>query len=334
RHVAEGLQYLASLHIVHADLKPENILVRADKSLVVADLGRSIVATTPQATNGIRGSLFYASPEILRHTGITPVADVFSLGLILFEWAAGELPHTRPWEDWSLSASELVEVLKARVGTNNWLPILPAPYTADFTQLVQGMLKAVCAQRLTAAQVLATSLITESRGAAFDVPIGLTGDDAITARQAVAERTAHMGQIATLARNSLALDKELKASRVLVADLGQQLEKQRSNANIAGEELTEAKKSAAHAKAGESRALEEARLAHASVAQLQASFTETIRQLKGPTSVSPAADGSVSITAKEVRQIEDIHATNAFRLNRVGGELAQVADENHRLRME
>ena len=87
RHVAEGLKFLASLQIVHADLKPKNILVRANKTLVVADLGCSFLAKTTQSTHGIRGTLSYASPEILRQTGITPVADVFSLGLIAYEWA-------------------------------------------------------------------------------------------------------------------------------------------------------------------------------------------------------------------------------------------------------
>ena len=117
----------------------------------------------------------------------------------------------------------------------------------------------------------------------------------------------------------------------MVSDLGQQLDKQRSNANLAGEELAEAKKSAAQAKVGESRALDEARVAQASVAQLQASITETIRQLMDTTSASRVADGIFSMTANDASQIDDIHPTNAFRPNRVGAELPQVTEENHRL---
>ena len=85
RHVAEGLQFLASLQIVHADLKPKNILVRAHYILVVADLGRSFFIKTPQNTHSIRGTISSAYPEILRKTGITPVAHVFSLRLIAYE---------------------------------------------------------------------------------------------------------------------------------------------------------------------------------------------------------------------------------------------------------
>ena len=49
-HVAEGLQFLASLHIVHADFKPNNILVQAANTLVVGVLGGSFLATTPHNT--------------------------------------------------------------------------------------------------------------------------------------------------------------------------------------------------------------------------------------------------------------------------------------------
>ena len=77
----------------------------------------------------------------MRQTGITSVADVFSLGLIAYEWAIGELPHTRACEHWRLSTSDIIVELKWRFGTKEWKPELPAPFTADFTMLVQGMLK-------------------------------------------------------------------------------------------------------------------------------------------------------------------------------------------------
>ena len=85
RHVAEGLQLLSSLDIVHAARKPKNHLVRHDKTLVIADLGRSLVSSRTPTTTTIRGTPFYASLAILRMTGITPVADVFSMRLIIDE---------------------------------------------------------------------------------------------------------------------------------------------------------------------------------------------------------------------------------------------------------
>ena len=99
-HLADGLKFLSSIHIVDADLKPKNILGRADKTLVRGDLGGCHVPTTPQNTQSIQASLSYASVEIHRQTGITPAAELFSMGLIVYYLATAELPQARAWEPW------------------------------------------------------------------------------------------------------------------------------------------------------------------------------------------------------------------------------------------
>ena len=324
--VAEGLQFLASLNIVHADLKPKNILVRADKTLVVADLGRSFLAKTPQSTHGIRGTLSYASPEILRETGITPIADVFSLGLIVYEWATGELPHTRAWEHWRLSTMELVEELKWRVGTNDWKPALPATFTADFSMLVQGMLKPLHSQRLTASQVLASPPIIETKNLAFDVQLGLTGDEAIVARQAMAERTAQLGQIAQFARDKLTAEQEAKRCAERMAGNADQLAKARTEAKLTRDELAETKKAAEQAVASSQQALEEARVAKATLAQVQAAFAEAIQNAKSNT--------VVRLTEQQAEGLEDHGVETFLRLNTARGEVARLLAENARLRDE
>ena len=89
-------------------------------------MGRSLVATTLQTAKGRRGSRFYASTEMVRDRGIWAVANLFSLRLILFALATGE----------RFVASVLPEVLKARIGSTNCIPVLRTHYTPDFPLLV------------------------------------------------------------------------------------------------------------------------------------------------------------------------------------------------------
>jgi WD40 repeat protein len=89
--------------IVHRDLKPENILFAEDGRPFIADLGlaKHFDAAAPGAsqsvalsrTGELRGTLGYAAPEQLRDAStVGPPADVFALGVLLYEALAGEHP--------------------------------------------------------------------------------------------------------------------------------------------------------------------------------------------------------------------------------------------------
>src|SRR5215211_1551088 len=91
--------------IIHRDLKPSNILVTqsADQPAVVKVLDFGIAtfapddddeATTLAQTNSVLGTPRYMSPE--QHDGdeLTPAADVYSLGVILYEMLTGMVPFS------------------------------------------------------------------------------------------------------------------------------------------------------------------------------------------------------------------------------------------------
>jgi len=90
---------LAAIHeqgIVHRDLKPENILITDDHEIRIMDLG---VAKLQEATLALTkegqfaGSLPYAAPEqFRRHDEVGPAADLYSLGVLLYELAMGQNP--------------------------------------------------------------------------------------------------------------------------------------------------------------------------------------------------------------------------------------------------
>ena len=97
-----------------------------------------------------------------------------------------------------LPTAEHGEDLKWRVGTNEEASIAP-PFTAEFSMLVQGMLVALQSQRLTGSQIHGSAPIIETKDLTFEVQLWLTGEEAIMARPATADRTAQLGQIAQFA---------------------------------------------------------------------------------------------------------------------------------------
>ncbi len=98
--MAAGLEAIHSAHIVHRDLKPENILVveRHGSFLPkVADFGIArLLDDSLTGTSGVSGTLRYMSPEVSdeRFGDVGPAADMYSLGVILFELLTGDPPYT------------------------------------------------------------------------------------------------------------------------------------------------------------------------------------------------------------------------------------------------
>lgn len=103
REVAMGLSALHAHQAIHRDIKPENVLITESHVVKVMDLGVARVFSTDlddparrrlTGTMEFVGSLHYAAPEQLNDLGV-PVdhrADLYALGLVLYELATGEHP--------------------------------------------------------------------------------------------------------------------------------------------------------------------------------------------------------------------------------------------------
>lgn len=87
--ILEGLEYLASLNIIHCDLKPENILLKSGKKskIGIIDFGSSTFYN--EKIHVYIQSRFYRAPEIVLGIPYTPAIDMWSLGCILFELYTG-----------------------------------------------------------------------------------------------------------------------------------------------------------------------------------------------------------------------------------------------------
>lgn len=79
---------------VHRDLKPAHFLLRSDGNVVLCDFGSAcrIGARENQATLSVIGTPRYAAPEQMQGAAAAPSADVYSLGVCLFELLAGKPP--------------------------------------------------------------------------------------------------------------------------------------------------------------------------------------------------------------------------------------------------
>ncbi len=83
--------------IVHRDVKPANVLFRTDGTLLLTDFGIAKCLTNQAgltATGSLVGSPHYLSPEQARGGAIDGRADIYSLGIVLYEMLVGEKPFT------------------------------------------------------------------------------------------------------------------------------------------------------------------------------------------------------------------------------------------------
>ncbi|HXT38376.1 MAG TPA: protein kinase [Chloroflexota bacterium] len=80
--------------LVHRDIKPQNILLTVDGAVKVADFGiaRRTAAAALTQTGTVLGSVHYLSPEQARGQEAGPRADLYALGVTLFEMLTGRLP--------------------------------------------------------------------------------------------------------------------------------------------------------------------------------------------------------------------------------------------------
>jgi serine/threonine protein kinase len=98
--VAIGTQLCAALeaahaaHLVHRDIKPQNVLRGRDGKVKLADFGiaRSLAMTSHTEAGTVLGTAAYLAPEQARGEEVTTAADIYSLGVVLYELLTGQTP--------------------------------------------------------------------------------------------------------------------------------------------------------------------------------------------------------------------------------------------------
>jgi serine/threonine-protein kinase len=92
--LGRGLDDLHAQRVLHRDLKPSNVLLEADGTAVLSDFGLARGDDSTQLTRDgqVVGSLHYLAPELIEGAPASRASDVYALGCLLYECAAGAPP--------------------------------------------------------------------------------------------------------------------------------------------------------------------------------------------------------------------------------------------------
>jgi serine/threonine protein kinase len=129
--VADALKYAHQRDLIHRDIKPENIMLDADGMPVLMDFGiaKLLTAETQLTQTGMGiGTPAYMAPEQAKGLEVGPMADIYSLGIVLFEMVTGQVPF---------SADTPMAVMLKAIGDP--LPI-PRSLNADISEALQGVI--------------------------------------------------------------------------------------------------------------------------------------------------------------------------------------------------
>ena len=106
-NIVHFLEYLHERDIMHRDLKPENIMVMENGYLKLIDFGTAKVISGRTYTRV--GTAWYMAPEVIQNKGYGAAADLWSVGVMLYEFVCGRVPFGEEEEDPYIALKLVVE---------------------------------------------------------------------------------------------------------------------------------------------------------------------------------------------------------------------------------
>ena len=91
--IAQALSVAHKHDIIHRDIKPQNIMVQPDGNIKVMDFGIARAKNSHLTQdNSVLGTAHYVSPEQTQGKELGPTTDIYSLGIVMYESATGQVP--------------------------------------------------------------------------------------------------------------------------------------------------------------------------------------------------------------------------------------------------
>lgn len=159
--IARALSFAHQKGIIHRDIKPSNIMFRHNGDPVLTDFGVARSAETRTvytATGFIVGSPGYMSPEQAKGEGATTQADLYGLGVVLYEMLVGTLPYP---------ADSPLAILFRHL--NDPIPELPSQY-----RRLQPILNKLLAKTVAERYQSTDTLLQDLESTSTDQPVILT----------------------------------------------------------------------------------------------------------------------------------------------------------------
>ncbi len=127
-----GLEYAHRHGIIHRDVKPGNLMITGgpagggEMTCKLTDFGiaKAVEQTRITQVGSVVGTAAYLAPELVRGEEATPTTDVYSLGVVLYQFLTGRLPY---------EGSSLAELA---VRQQNERPLHPRTYNGDVSESV------------------------------------------------------------------------------------------------------------------------------------------------------------------------------------------------------
>ncbi|XP_074567988.1 serine/threonine-protein kinase ATG1c-like isoform X2 [Curcuma longa] len=143
KQLASGLQVLRDNNVIHRDLKPQNLLLSTyeeNSVLKIADFGFARSLAPRGLAETLCGSPLYMAPEVMQFQKYDAKADLWSIGIILYQLVTGRTPFT---------GNSQIQLLQNILKTNEFRFPLDCNLSYECVDLCQKLLRRNAVERLT-----------------------------------------------------------------------------------------------------------------------------------------------------------------------------------------